>query len=151
MIGAIVKNLRRDRRGIATVEMAMVTPVLLTMLLGVYDIGRAVARQHELQTAITEAETIALATAVGATSSTTAVRDILRASVNLPSSAIQVSLTYRCNAKPELVAAKTTCKSDEIVTSYMNVTMEDTYVPTWTKFGVGGPIPLRVDRTVIVQ
>lgn len=151
MMRRLVNQLRSDSGGIAAVEMALVTPVLLTLLLGVYDIGRAVARQHELQTAVTEAETIALATAVGASSNTTTVRDILSTSVNLPSANIQVTLTYRCNASPALVAAKSSCASDAVVTTYMNVTMADTYNPLWNRFGVGGPIPLRVDRTVIVQ
>jgi Flp pilus assembly protein TadG len=44
--------LRRDRRGVSALEFAIVAPVMVTLMLGAYDLGNAAQRQIDLQEAV---------------------------------------------------------------------------------------------------
>jgi Flp pilus assembly protein TadG len=44
--------LRRDRRGVAATEFALVASVMLTLLLGLYDIGNAIQTRLQLEQAV---------------------------------------------------------------------------------------------------
>ena len=45
-------RIRRDRRGVAALEFAAVTPIIVTLMLGAYDLGNAALRQINLQEAV---------------------------------------------------------------------------------------------------
>jgi Flp pilus assembly protein TadG len=46
------RSRRRDRRGVAAVEFALIAGALMTLLLGVYDIGNAIQQRLVLQQAL---------------------------------------------------------------------------------------------------
>ena len=52
MIGTLDRFLRRDRRGAAAVEMALIAPVLAALLLGVHDLGRIAFDRTDLHSAV---------------------------------------------------------------------------------------------------
>jgi Flp pilus assembly pilin Flp len=53
------RALARDERGASIVELALLTPLLATMMLGMVDLGQALAVQHDLQRAANRAVELA--------------------------------------------------------------------------------------------
>jgi Flp pilus assembly protein TadG len=51
-LGWVRRRFRFGRRGVAALEFALIAPVLILLLLGVYDIGNAVDEQMVLQQAL---------------------------------------------------------------------------------------------------
>ena len=137
-----------DQQGSMMIETAIVAPVLVMMGLGTFEVSSIVSRQHELQTAASEGEIIALAAAQGATTDISTVKDILKASIGLTDDQITVSRFYRCNATETTVTSADSCNEDDIVSSYIKLDLTDSYTPVWTEFGVGSAIDLDVERTV---
>ncbi len=141
-------SLFRNRDGSMAIETAVVAPVLILMGLGTFEVSNIVSRQHELQTAAAEGEVIALATVQGATTDTATVRDIIKESVGLTDNQITVSRFYRCNANTTTVTDADSCAEDDVVSSYIELDITDSYTPVWTEFGVGNTITFNVERTV---
>ena len=50
--GAMFRAMLRDGRGIAAAEFALIAPVMLTMLFGVYDLGNAIQERLQLEQAV---------------------------------------------------------------------------------------------------
>lgn len=130
------------------IETAIVAPILATMALGTYEVGTMVSRQHELQTAASEGESIALAAAAGATTNVATVKDILKTSMGLTDNQVSVTRFYRCNANTTTTTDADSCGEDDVVSSYIKLDLTDTYTPVWTDFGIGSPVTLDVERTV---
>jgi Flp pilus assembly protein TadG len=150
MSSTFLCRLARDQRGSTLIETAIVTPVLLVMALGTFDVSQMVAQQHRLQNGAADAESIVLAVASGTATNTTAVRTALANSLNLPESKVAVSLAYRCNAQTTL-SVTNDCGVGQRVSTYVRVQFTDTYTPKWTDFGVGRPINYNVRRTIQVS
>jgi Flp pilus assembly protein TadG len=49
---ATLVRLRRDRRGVSAIEFAIIASIMVTLLLGAYDLGNAAMRQIQLQQAV---------------------------------------------------------------------------------------------------
>jgi Flp pilus assembly protein TadG len=150
MIEAVLR-LRRDVRGTAVVETAIVAPVLACLALGGYDVSRMVARQHELQAGAADAEQIVLAAASGSATETTTIQAVLANTLNIPNDAdhIQVVKVYRCGTAETI--SSTTCSSGSYQSTYVQVTFLDSYTPVWTNFGLGDPIDYHVERLIQVS
>lgn len=146
----LFRRLSADLSGSTLIETAIVTPVLLVMALGTYDVSQMVAHQHRLQAGAADAESIVLAVASGTATNTTAVRTALSTSLNLPQSKVSVAVVYRCNSQSTL-SLTNDCGSGQRVSTYVRVRFTDTYTPKWTDFGVGGPINYNVRRTIQVS
>lgn len=144
----ILQKLLRSNSGSMAIETAIVAPVLVLLALGTFEVGTIVSRQHELQTAASEGEVIAMAAARGASTEINTIKSIIRESVGLTESQIAISRFYRCNANTNTVTDPDSCGEDDIVSSYIKLDLTDTYTPVWTEFGVGGPINFDVERTV---
>ncbi len=143
-----IQTFWRNRKGSMAIETAIVAPVLVLMALGTFEVGSIVSRQHELQSAASEGELIALATASGATTDINTVKDIIKTSVDLTDSQIDITRFYRCNDSDATVTNPDNCGTDDVISSYIRVDLTDTYTPVWTDFGVGSPITFDVERTV---
>jgi len=146
-----LSSLRRCTRGAIAIETAIVAPILLTLSVGAFEASSIVARQHELQSAASEGEAIALTFASGASSDVNKVKDILQASLDLGEDQITVAKVFRCGISDELVDDSSTCGEDDIVSTYLRFQMNDNYTPLWTGFGIGKPIDFSVTRTVQVS
>ncbi|AOL94896.1 TadE/TadG family type IV pilus assembly protein [Porphyrobacter sp. LM 6] len=144
-------RLTGDRSGSFAIETAFVLPILILMTIGIFEVGRMIARQHELQSAANESEIIILATNQGAETNVADIRNILRNSLNLTGDDIRLTQSYRCNADADLVASPTLCADDEPMSSYINLDVTDTYEPVWTYMGIGQPINFSVQRRVQVS
>ena len=152
-----MRRLRRDADGTMAIETAIVAPILLVLALGGVDAGAMVARQSELQSAAAEALNIVQAAPPKNPAQRTTVENILKVSTGIDSPAdvagqdVDVSETFRCGTDTTLVDAETDCDGGDAVSAYIQITLTDTYTPTWTKFGVGSPVNYNVVRTVQIS
>jgi Flp pilus assembly protein TadG len=148
---AFLRQIIGDRRGSMAIETAIVAPTLILMTLGTFEVGRMVARQHELQSAANESEIIAIATNGGAETDIDQLEEIIRESVGLDDSGVTIERTYRCNADETLVDSPDDCFDDDVVSSYLVVDITETYTPTWNILGIGEPLNFEVRRTVQIS
>lgn len=142
---------RRDQHGTAVVETAIIAPVLALLALGTYDLSQMVARQHDLQGGATDLEGIILAVANGQATNVQTISDVLADTLDLQPDQVQVVKKFRCGTTETLVDLSSDCEADEEIATYVQVTLTDTYAPTWTKFGVGGDLDYNFVRTIQVS
>jgi len=139
-------TLCRDTRGTMVIETAIVTPVLVLMSLGAYQVSALVARQSELDSAAAEGAAIAVASPPNTTAKMTTLHDVLVTSTGLASGNVSVTAAYRCNGATTYVT--TACSSGQVSANYVKIYLTDTYSPTWTQYGIGSNISFRVTRYV---
>jgi Flp pilus assembly protein TadG len=151
MAFALLRRLGTDSRGSMAIETALVAPTLIMMTLGIFEVGTVVARQHELQSAANESEIIAVATNRGAETDLNQVKAIIRNSVGLDVDELTITQSFRCGTASQLVANESACDEDDVVSTYLNININESYTPTWTAFGVGRPLDLSVHRTVQIS
>jgi Flp pilus assembly protein TadG len=143
-----LRGLFADRSGTMMLETALLTPVLLLLGIGAFQVSQVISAQHMLQSAAAEAEQIALAEKPDSTASLDTMKSVLRATTNLSSSQVTLSFNFRCGTSSAMVTDSASCASGTPAWSYVHIVLTDDFVPAWTAFGVGHTIPLRVDRTV---
>ncbi|MCA1662501.1 MAG: pilus assembly protein [Novosphingobium sp.] len=141
----------RDDRGAVIIETAIVAPVLALMGLGAFQVSQLVARQHELQTGADDAASMALAGWDTGTGDVTAMKEVLKRTLELDDSQVTITRKYRCDSQVLYVDDVVICDPDAIVTTYLNIRLTDTYTPMWADFGVGEPFNYVVERTVLVS
>ena len=151
MLRPLFRALASDPSGTMAIETAFVAPLLAILALGGFEVGTMVSRHHELQTAASEGEVIALATNGGAEVEISTIEDIIATSLDIAPSSVEVTRMMRCNDNDELVAPPNPCDEDDTVSQYIQIEVSETYTPVWTTFGVGGPVDLAVERTVQIS
>ena len=142
--------LLRNTCGTMAIETALIAPLLATMSLGVFEVSNIISREQQLQSAASEASEIILAAAGGSGVSSTDLKSIIVASLNLQDNQLTITPKYRCGIDTTLVSVIPTCTGQQIY-SYVELTMTDTYTPVWTHFGVGSPVNYKIVRTVQVS
>ena len=147
----LLAQLLNDERGTSLIETALVTPLMILLSLGSFQVSEAVARQHELDTGADQATAMVLAGWAHPTEQGTALKQMLQASLGLEASQIVVSNKYRCGTASAYVNSATTCASTDIVATLLQIRLTDTYTPMWAEFGVGEPLNLVVERMVQVS
>lgn len=141
-------RLLKDTAGAVVIETALLTPALVLMSVGTYQVSQVVARQHELQAGAEQAMSMALGGWVDNDTQVTTMKSVIQRSTGVSSDNITITRLYRCGLSTSYVADKSTCASTDIVSSYLKLKLKDTYTPVWTSFGVGAPINLGVVRMV---
>ena len=140
--------------GSMAIETALVAPILATLSIGAFEASTIVARQHELQSAASEAETIAMTASGGVETDLSTIKDILEDSVNLAADDITVVTKFRCNTDEQLLDpdqdGNNPCAEDAVVSTYLELSMTDTYSPVWRQFGIGSDIEYNVVRMIQV-
>ena len=148
----VLARLIGDRAGSVVIETAIVAPVLVLLGLGTYDTSRIIARQSDLQAGSTDVEGIVLAVAGSGTgTNVSTIKSVLQNSLSLNAQQVTVVKMYRCNTDNTLVTDNSTCATNDVISTYVQVTLTDTYTPTWTRFGVGSPFNYSLVRTVQVS
>jgi Flp pilus assembly protein TadG len=152
---AVLHTLRRLARcstGVAAIETALVAPLLVMLALGGYEVSSMVVRQSELQSAASEAMNIVEASPPSDAAGRTAIRDVLKASTGITDNdKVTVVPIYRCGTDAAFVNADSDCDEDQKVSTYVQVTLKDTYSPSWKAFGLGDDIEYDVVRTVQIS
>ena len=150
MIRAL-RSFRRNQRGTVVIETAFAAPVLALLGLGAFQVSQAVARQHELQSGADDAASMALAGWKDSSAQKTALKSVLKATLNLTDAQVTITNKYRCGTTTAYVDVKTACAAGTIVATYLRIALTDTYTPTWAKFGFGSPLNYNVTRTVVLS
>ena len=140
-------GLCRDERGTMVIETAIVTPVLVLMSLGAFQVSTVVARQSELDSAAAEGAAIAIASPPNTTAKLATLQQVIVASTGLASNKVTVTAAYRCNSSAAYVTTSTSCTSG-VISNFVKIYITDTYTPRWVQFGIGSPITYRVTRHV---
>lgn len=149
-------NLAHCQSGAMAIETAIIAPALITLTIGGFEVGSVVARQTELQSAAAEAAAVVRAVAPETSAERTTIRDIVTASTGLTNGQVSVVEVYRCGNGTSYVTQENTCNggsganSGGVASTYIRLTMADTYQPIWTEFGMGSALTLNVTRTVLV-
>lgn len=145
-------QLRGDTAGSVVIETAIVAPVLVVLGLGAFDISRMIARQSELQAGSTDVEGIVLAVAgTSTTTNVSTIKSVLMNSLSLSANEVTVVKMYRCNVQNNLETTHGDCGETDVLSTYVQVTLTDSYDPMWTRFGVGSALNYRLVRTVQVS
>ena len=141
----------RNQRGAVVIEAAFVAPILALLGLGGFQVSQAVARQHELQTGADDAASMALAGWKDSSAQKTALKSVLKSTLNLTDAQVTITNKYRCGVTVAYVDVKTACAAGTIVATYLQIALTDTYTPTWVEFGMGTPLNFAVTRTVVLS
>lgn len=149
-LGNLLRALRADTLGAAAIETAIAAPVLAALSVGGFEVSRAVARQTELQSAAGVAQSIALAAAPTTQAKIDTLKQVIVASTGLSADKVSISNSYRCGTAATLTLDKTTCAATDVVSTYVVMTLTDTYTPMWSKFGMGKPINYNITRRMQV-
>ncbi len=148
MIGRLGPFLR-DETGAVVIETAFVVPILALMALGAFDVSGMVSRQVELQTSLAEASEIALSAPPENDVARETLKEIIKTSTGLGDGQVTIAPKYRCGTEATMVDNPNNCTTDYYA-SFVQITLTDTYLPTWTNWGVGGPLDYNVQRTIQV-
>lgn len=153
MMGVVssLHRLGRENDGTMAIETAFVAPVLLIMCLGGFEASRIVSRNIELRTAVAEAGDIAIASPPDSEERIAALEDIIEVSSGSSDDEVTVTELYRCDNDADFTDDESTCGATSVVSTYLQITITDTYDPAWTSFGIGSPVPLSVSKTVQVS
>lgn len=135
-------------RGTALIETAIIAPVLILLAFGSYDVSQMVARQAELQSGALQGQEIALAASMGAKTDTVELKSMLESSLGLNPGQVAVAKFWRCDDDETLVTDSTVCGEDAIVSSYIQISLQDEYTPLWLKLGIGKSLEYNVVRMV---
>lgn len=130
------------------VESAFVIPILLIMSLGGFEVSSIVARHSEMRSAASEAAALVLSTEPEQGDDFSTIEDIVEASTGLADDDVTLVENYRCGNADALTDDMADCGSSDVISTFIVITMSDTYSPLWTEFGVGKDILVTADRTV---
>ena len=118
-------QLARDRRGAAIVEMAMVAPLLATMIVGVVDLSNAFGRKLKLEQAAQRAIEKIMNTSANATVEAT-LQNEAASQAGVPASNVIVSYRLECNGS---VTSATSCPAGQTSSQWISVEVSDKYKP----------------------
>lgn len=133
------------------IETAIVAPVLAMLSVGGFEVSAIVARQNELQSAASEAESIALAAKPDTAEKLATLKSVIMSSTGLSSTEVTVSNRYRCGTAATLASAAASCASGTTVWTYVQITLSTSYTPTWQSWGLGDTINYNVTRRVMIS
>ena len=142
-------RLGANSRGSVLVETAFVAPVLMVLCLGGVEVSHMIAKQGRLQSVAEQATEIVLVAKPEDDAERSDIQEELQGA--LPDTAtVDVDYRYRCGTAPDMTESAGTC-DEELLATYIQVKMTDTYEPTWTQFGIGRALQYDVERTVQVS
>lgn len=150
MSGALrhLLSLPGDTRGNMIIESAFVVPILLVLSLGGYEVSNVAARHSELRAAASEAAALVLSTEPQAGDDFSTIEDIVEASTGLDDADVILAERYRCGTNASLTANPSDCGSSDVVSTFIVLTMNETYTPIWKDFGIGSDVVLNTQRRV---
>jgi len=120
-------RLKHDRRGVATVELALLAPILATMVIGIVDISSAFGRKLVLEQAAQRAIEKVMQTTVDTTVDLTIVNEA-SAAAKVPVSQVSIDFWLECNDARE-ADYNTECDAGEKEARYIELTIVDKYTP----------------------
>lgn len=133
----MLKTLLANDRGSATIELAIIAPVLATMVIGMIDLSMAYSHKLELEQAAQRAlEKVKLTTTVQTVDAT--LRTEAATAAGVGEDQVTVRYVLECNGVPvDDYAAD--CVAGETETRYLEIEIQDTYDPVIDPDVIGLP------------
>lgn len=127
MMRRFVSKLRRDARGTAAIELALIAPMLATLVVGVIDMSNGYSRKLELEQAVQRSLEMVLQTTGNDTAEDAIIGQVV-AQAGVTAEQVVVARRLECDA---VVVADITeeCDPDEMTARYITVSVTDTYDP----------------------
>ena len=122
----LIKQLARSDRGVATVELALITPILATLLLGVVDVTTAFNRKLDLEQAVQRSIERVMQTTTD---------DTVEANIKAEAAAAadidedDVIVTYTLTCDGVVTDFDTDCVGGAAEVRYVNVSVTTTFTP----------------------
>ena len=155
-----LRNLHSDERGAALIEMALATPFLAAVLMGMVDISRAFSERLQLEQATQRAIEKVFNNQTTSTSYNTLKSEAVSAAHDAGYAAVtaaDVTIDYwlECNGARE-ASYDSSCDPGEIQARYLNVAMQKKFTPSFgTKYFPGansdGTYTIRADAGIRTQ
>lgn len=118
-------QLLRDRRGAAVVELALLAPIIGTMVVGVVDISNAFSAKLRCEQAAQRAIEKIMNTTADTTVENTLVNEAAT-QANVPASNVNVAYRLECNGT---VTSSSDCAPGETESEWISVSVKDQYTP----------------------
>lgn len=138
---AMIKTYIKDLRGVAAVEFALIAPMLLLIMLGIYDYGMYLNNVMKLENMSRAAAQYVLQGGDDADIATDIIADGGMDPALVGSVIVDVDFTYECDDGAE-VSEDFDCGVNDYLRTYVNVTLSMTYDPVITFPGLVGPTEL---------
>lgn len=123
----IFRSLRRETDGTATIELALIAPLLATMVIGMVDLSNAYGRKLQLEQATQRAVEKVMQTTLDAT-----VEDVIKAEAaaqaNIPAADVTVVYQLECNEVKQ-GSYDAECPAGQRESRYLLVTAVAKYTP----------------------
>jgi len=149
--GTWLRRLARDDKGIAGLELALATPMLVLLMTGGFDFGRAIYEQHRL-TAASEAGIQYATASVSNLANSSGIIAAARADAADTTNSLTVTAgSCTCPTGATLCAATTTCTGSTVTGSYEKVTVSESYSTIMSYPFVSNPFTLTAQSMVRVQ
>ena len=121
-----IKKLARSKRGAATVELALISPILATLLIGVVDVTTAFNRKLELEQAVQRSIERVMQTTTDETVEAN-IKNEAATAAGIDEDDVIVTYTLTCNGTE--TDYDTDCASGEAEVRYVNVSVTTTFTP----------------------
>ena len=149
-----LRQLARDNRGAAIIELALLAPVLATLTIGAIDMSNAFGRKLQLEQAAQRAiEKVANTTGVDTVESTIKQEAVAQAK-NITTDQVAVTFRLECNFVVQ-ADPNGDCAPGQTTNRYILVAVSDTYTPmfgvTFTGLDADGTYHIRARAGVRVQ
>ena len=122
----LIKKLARSTRGTATLELALVAPILTTMLIGVVDVTTAFNRKLELEQAVQRSIERVMQTTAEETVEAN-IKEEAAAAAGISEDDVTVTYTLTCDGV--VTAYDQDCLSTQTEVRYINVEATTTFTP----------------------
>ena len=126
MMQRLIKKLARSARGAATIELALVMPILTTLLIGVVDITTAFNRKLELEQAVQRSIERVMQTTTDETVEANIKQEAAEAA-GIDEDDVIVEYTLTCDGVD--TDYETDCTTGQAEVRYVNVSVTTTFTP----------------------
>jgi Flp pilus assembly protein TadG len=132
---ALFDVLRRDQRGAAVMELAIVAPIFATMLIGMVDIGRGYSMKLQLEQAAQRSiEKVMNGQADKSTAA--ALKTEAATTAGVPETDVVVDFWLECDSARQ-TNYDTTCASGAVFRRYLTVQISKTFTPMFSAKWLG--------------
>lgn len=139
----------RDARGVSTVELALIIPILMVVLAGSVDVARLISTKLRLQQAAERTAEMASAGQVGSAAFTSLQTEAATAA-NVPATQVTVTYWLECDGTKQ-TSFDGTCNSGQQVGRFASISIASSYTPSFSWLLQGGAIALTGRASVRVQ
>jgi Flp pilus assembly protein TadG len=147
----LIRRARRDARGVSTVELALITPILMVILAGSVDVARLISTKLRLQQAAERTAEMASAGKVGS-SAFTSLQTEAATAANVPTTQVTVTYWLECDGTKQ-TSFDGTCTSGQQVGRFASVSIAGSYTPSfsWLLHAAGGGSSIAVSGSASVR